>query len=214
MSLSTSDTSPGVLLSNGCRITHGEGANVKKPFPQIPVVMHELNAGSISSTASSYRGQFGFIPFNHLLRLPRHVHISGTGSEKRLVAERIMVLNGAAMVELNGEIYLVSPGSLVDIRPGVPHTWTVCPSGVQLPDGYVTNGTFTMVYEYEEPTGFFPTQETRTLSDVNEYEPYEGPLDRIQFPSLPPQQVVEQATFVWHHDIHQERLQLGDVHTS
>ena len=121
--------STGVALPHGCRVTHGSGANVKTPFPDIPLVMHELHAGG-----GSFGGQFGFIPFTDRLRLPRHVHLDeAEGGD--LLAERILVLNGVGLTELGGAIVLVAPGSLVDIAPGVPHTWTACPPGVRLPDG-------------------------------------------------------------------------------
>jgi hypothetical protein len=63
----------GVTLPNGCQLTHGQAANVKKPFADIPVEMHELAPGGDSRL---YAGQFGIIPFDASLRLPRHVHIS------------------------------------------------------------------------------------------------------------------------------------------
>lgn len=78
-------------------------------------------------------------------------------AQKELVDERILVLNGVGLVELAGKIWAVAPGTLVDAVGGVPHTWTACPAGVQLPNGTVSEGKFTMVYEYEEPTSFYPT---------------------------------------------------------
>ena len=63
----------------------------------------------------------------------------------RFVAERILVLNGVGMMELNGEMYVVAPGSLVEIAPGVPHTWTACPPGVTLPDHTASDGRFLMI---------------------------------------------------------------------
>ena len=195
-------SSAGVLLPNQCRITHGTGANIKEPFPDIPLVMHELHAGDNANTF--FGGQFGFIPFTDQLRLPRHVHIDvATGAdatetaERALLAERILVLNGVGLAELNGAIFLVAPGSLVDIAPGVPHTWTACPPGVRLPDGSISDGRFLMIYEYSRKTGFFPTDRLTPLRGAADYEPYTRDLDAIRFPKLAARQVVEQASFVW-----------------
>ena len=189
--------STGVLLPNNCRVTHGAGANVKEPFPDIPLVMHELSAGD--DDEASFSGQFGFIPFTDQLRLPRHVHI-GDGpdkGDKTLLAERILVVNGVALTELNGEVVLVAPGTLVDIAPGVPHTWTACPPGVRLPDGTTSDGRFLMIYEYSRRTGFFPTDRTSPIASAAEYEAYTLDLEAIRFPKLSARQVVERASFVW-----------------
>lgn len=188
----------GLLLSNNCRFTHGSGANIKRPFPDIDLAMHELDAGD---DARSFCGQFGFIPFTDELRLPRHVHISDTASAPKLLAERILVLNGVALTELNGDVFLVAPGTLVDIAAGVPHTWTACPAGVSLPDGTTSDGRFLMIYEYGERTGFFPCATTHPLATVTEYEPYEGDLQAIRFPWMTPQEVAERARLVWNRQI-------------
>jgi hypothetical protein len=191
----------GLLLPNGCRIAHGQGTNVRKPFLDIPVVMHELDIGSIPAKGTSYRGQFGFIQFDETLRLPRHVHIGTSDEPAELVTERILVLQGVAMVELNGRVYVIAPGSLVTISPGVPHTWTACPAGVSLPDGEISDGRFFMVYEYEEPTGFFPTRSIKSLRSVAEYEKFEGDLENIRFPQMKKEDVIEKASLVWNRDV-------------
>lgn len=206
MSASTSP-GPGLVLPNGCRITHGEGAGVRTPFPGMALVMHELHPGHSGPGAAGFRGQcfrgqYGFIPFTDAFRLPRHVHLGraeGT-AEAALVAERILVANGAALTELGGEIVLVMPGTLVDIPPGVPHTWTACPAGVPLPDGTVSGGSFLMIYDYAEPTGFYPILETTTLAAAAEYRPYTGDLEAISFPRLTPEQVARQASYVWNRE--------------
>ncbi len=187
----------GVLLPNGCRVTHGTGATVKQPFPDIPLVMHELHGGDDDGTAG-FAGQFGFIPFTDAMRLPRHVHLAQerAGRGGHLLAERILVVNGVALTELNGEVLLVAPGSLVDIAPGVPHSWTACPAGVRLPNGTVSDGRFLMIYEYAERTSFAPVEGTAPLADAGGYRPYRGDLDAIRFPLLTPRQVVECASFV------------------
>ena len=88
---------------------------------------------------------------------------------------------------------------------GVPHTWTACPAGVKLPDGSVSEGKFTMVYEYEEPTSFFPTKSTVPITDASKYEPFEGDnFDEIRFPKLTAEQVAEQGAIIFdkqHHEL-------------
>ncbi|KAH8692357.1 hypothetical protein BGW36DRAFT_438405 [Talaromyces proteolyticus] len=203
----------GITLENGCNIVHGRAANLKRPFSDIPVEMHELNDGKHTSAANSkistiFSGQFGFISFDTSTRLPRHVHISlsSTSQNERypkqtLVTERILVLDGVALVELNGTVYIVAPGSLVTIAPGVPHTWTACPAGVTLPDGEISQGTFLMVYEYEKYTGFFPTCQLRTLESVDEYVHFDGNLDTIKFPWLTKDEVVARGQLFWEKEV-------------
>lgn len=205
----------GILLENGSRIVHGTGANIKVPFQDLgfPVEMHELSAGSNSTTRNgnvSFGGQFGFIDFDTSVRLPRHVHIAPVSEKEgkqRFVSERILVLIGVALVEMNGEVYVIPPKTLVTIAPGVPHTWTACPAGVDVSaalgdDGgkgnVVSDGKFLMIYEYEEPTGFFPTKQTQTLREVNDYVrcPDEE-LEEIRIKAMGREEVVKDAWMVW-----------------
>lgn len=207
----------GIKLQNGSTIVHGTGANIKHPFSDIPVVMHELDPGSssvpLSSSARAFRGQLGFIEFSTDYRLPRHVHIAPTQSQpqqqaqaqtQRFICERIVVLEGVALVELNGDIYVIPPKSLVTIAPGVPHTWTACPAGVSVVEAgqegttkaVESTGTFLMLYEYEDPTAFFPTRQTETLTSVDEYQRCDD-LESIRIPKLSAQEVYEQCIFVW-----------------
>ncbi|ETI21588.1 hypothetical protein G647_07935 [Cladophialophora carrionii CBS 160.54] len=220
MSSSSAAHSHGITLPNGCTIVHGEGANIKHPFRDVPVEMHELDPGG--NPKRSFAGQFGFIEFTTEFRLPRHVHIApasaSAGAERKFVSERIVVLNGVALVELNGAIYVIPPKSLVTIAPGVPHTWTACPAGVTLPlwgrqtepdsrsepateteirtEEVTSTGTFLMLYEYEEPTAFFPTAQTKTLSQIDEYQRCDD-LESIQIPKLSDVDVKEWCSFVW-----------------
>ena len=184
----------GVELPNGCRIVHGTGANIRVPFDDVPLEMHELHGGTAEADGLSFRGQFGFIAFNEAVRLPRHVHISRT---RHLLPERIMVFNGTGLVELNGKLTIVAPGSLIDIAPGIPHTWTACPKGLGLPDGTQTDGTFLMVYVYSEPTSFSPTASTATLRDASGYEPYEGDLEPLRIARLTAEALRGRASMVW-----------------
>ncbi len=189
----------GVDLPHGCRITHGSGATVKTPFPDMPLTMHELSSGG----GGAFSGQYGFIPFTTAIRLPRHVHMGGpdAGGARRLLAERILVLNGCGLVELAGALHVVAPGSLVDIGPGVPHSWTACPAGVRLPDGSPADGTFLMVYDYEAPTGFFPTAATAPLTDAADYAVFEGDFEPIRIPALTAADTAARATLVWNGDV-------------
>ena len=184
-----------VALPHGCRITHGSGAAVKTPFADMPLTMHELSAG----TGTAFGGPYGFIPFTTAVRLPRHVHLGTPAAEgtRAMLAERILVLNGCGLVELAGALHVVAPGSLVEIGPGVPHTWTACPPGIRLPDGTSADGSFLMVYEYEAPTGFFPIATTDPLATAAAYAPHEGDDEAIRIPVLDAAEVAARTTLVW-----------------
>lgn len=214
----------GFTLSNGTRIAHQAGAVTKTPFTDLgfPVDMHELTANKSTTLDPeterpiSFAGQLGLIDFDTSVRLPRHVHIAPPDekdtSKQKFVAERILVVIGFAMTELNGDIYVIPPRTLVTIAPGVPHTWTACPAGVspasafpeydadmlQDMDRHVSEGKFLMVYEYEEETGFFPTAQTSTLTSVEEYKrANESELEELRFPSLTAAEVLERGWIVW-----------------
>jgi hypothetical protein len=184
----------GILLPNGCKAVHGTSADIKEPFTFTTLAMHELDAEG----GHTYHGQFGFIPFRDDSRLPRHIHIGERdGQDTQLVAERILVLNGVALTELAGEIYIAAPGTMVQIEPGIPHTWTACPPGVVLPDGIISEGQFLMVYEYSGRTGFYPTRSTKPISSTAEYERYDGDLEAIRFPRLTANEVIATGTLIW-----------------
>lgn len=196
----------GVKLDNGTRVTHGTGANVKVPLAGFPVTMHELYTGHDEGAKLSFEGQFGFIEFHTDCRLPRHVHmIRGEATGKlEMLPERILVLNGVGVTELCGEYFVVAPGTLVDIPPGVPHTWNACPAGVILPDGTVSDGSFTMIYNYSDQTSFFATEQTELLVRAEDYVAYEGDLQDIRFPVMTAEEVVGRARFVWNTDLRQD----------
>ncbi|KAJ9618056.1 hypothetical protein H2204_013205 [Knufia peltigerae] len=187
----TSKAGLGLILPHGCRITHGTAACVKKPFRDIDITMNNLTI----STSKTFRGQLGWMEFTSNVRLPRHLHMDLHG--KRLLDERILVLNGVGLVELAGEYYVVAPGSLVDIRGGVPHTWTACPAGVKLPDGTISNNSFLMVYEYEDETTFFPTADKDPINSVSDYKPFSGQLQEIRFPNFSAQDVARKGLIVF-----------------
>lgn len=195
----------GVKLENGTRVTHGTGANVKVPLAGFPVTMHELYTGYNEDAKLSFAGQFGFIEFHTDCRLPRHVHMIRnveTGMLEML-PERILVLNGVAVTELCGEYFVVAPGTLVDIPSGVPHTWNACPAGIKLPDGTVSDGHFTMVYNYSDETSFFPTEQTALLTQADEYRAYEGELKDIRFPVMSTEEIASKARLVWNTELQQ-----------
>lgn len=52
----TSTPSYGVTLPNGSQIAHGLGAEVKNPFIDIPVTLHELSPG-YPDRRPAFRGQ-------------------------------------------------------------------------------------------------------------------------------------------------------------
>lgn len=52
------------------------------------------------------------------------------------------------------------------------HSKDACPQGVKLPDGMMSQVTFTMVYEYEDVTTFFPTASTSVVAESDQYEPF------------------------------------------
>lgn len=188
----------GVTLPNGCRISHGSGAQVKKPFADVDITMHNFSL----KNANAFSGQLGFMEFTSEVRLPRHIHMDL--ERKSFVDERILVLHGVGLVEVEGEYFAVAPGSLVDAIGGVPHTWTACPKGVVLPDGTISTGTFTMVYEYEDTTSFFPILSTTAIQNVSEYEEFKGSLDEIRMPKFSAEEVVDKAAVV----INKEKLKL------
>jgi len=195
----------GVKLENGTRVTHGTGANVKVPLAGFPVTMHELYTGNNEEAKLSFEGQFGFIEFHTDCRLPRHVHMirNVTTGELEMLPERILVLNGVAVTELCGEYFVVAPGTLVDIPSGVPHTWNACPAGIKLPDGTVSDGRFTMIYNYSDQTSFFPTDQTAFLGHANQYIAYEGELQDIRFPVMSAEEIASKARLVWNKELRQ-----------
>lgn len=111
----------GVKLDCGGIIIHGQGANIKQPFEDMPVVMHELSPGKIGGEGVSsvgFGGQLGFIEFTTEMRLPRHVHIGPNkathpDADQRLLVERILVLNGFAMVEVTRKPGLSCEGTMI-----------------------------------------------------------------------------------------------------
>lgn len=214
----------GYTLPNGTRVSHQAGSITKTPFTILgfPVDMHELSANASTTLDPetqrpiSFAGQFGLIDFDTSVRLPRHVHIappdSSDPSKQKFVAERILVLNGMALVELNSEVYIVPPRTLVTIAPGVPHTWTACPPGVSPATAFpeydadmltdmdrcVSDGKFLMVYEYEEETGFFPTRQAETLESVSHYvRANDDDLQDLRFPALSAEQVLDRGWVIW-----------------
>jgi hypothetical protein len=136
------------------------------------------------------------------MRMPRHVHMSTGLGPKRYIMEKVLTVGGVGLTELAGEIYVIPPMTLVLIAPGVPHSWTACPPGLDLQalgvtdERIVSDGTFLATYEYEDATTFYPTEQRRRLLEVGEYVPCED-LQAIRFPQMEVSDVVEKAWFVW-----------------
>ena len=199
-------TNHGISLANGCTIVSVSSASTRRPFTDIPVTIREFSKGT-NDLRPAYQGQSGLIDFDTRISLPRHVHISTehcSSGKPVLLHERIYVLGGVALVELGGELYVIPPRSLVTIAPGVPHTWTACPAGVEVSCGgengqdrerIVAEGKFLMVYEYEGITGFFPTSQTETLKSVEDYVRCDD-LDSIRIPALTADDVRERCRFI------------------
>jgi hypothetical protein len=199
----------GFTLSNGTKFIHGEGVMVKDAYPpelNIPGQLQFFSpGGEVDSKTPCFCGPHGVFLFDDNLRMPRHVHMSpkASGGGNRYIVEKILVMNGVALAELCGEIYVVPPNTMVLIGPGVPHTWTACPPGLDLQDlgisgdeKIVSEGKFIAVFEYEKPTGFFPTAQTNVLKEEGEYIKCDE-LHEIQIPAFTLEQLKKDAWFIW-----------------
>lgn len=219
---------PGIILPCGSRIVPISAATHKRPFQDIPVTLSELSPGVARYTAApaatgaitqhgeqqpnpqqypGFSGQLGLIHFSTHIRLPRHVHIaeSPESGSQYLVSERIIVLNGTAIVEICGQLYVVPPETMVHIAAGAPHTWTACPAGVPIATHgreesgveSVSTGSFLMVYEYEDVTAFYPTAQTEVLKTVECYErSEEEEWPETMIPVMDAEEVVRRCRFV------------------
>lgn len=105
----------------------------------------------------------------------------------------------------------------------MPHTWTACPEGVDINAAvgivsqkeFVSDGTFLMVYEYEDPTSFRPTKQTNVLKDVKEYqEATEDELKDIMIPALSSREVHERCWFVWNRELKKSERNNMNLSTS
>ncbi|KAF7854536.1 uncharacterized protein EAF02_011711 [Botrytis sinoallii] len=120
----------GSQLSNGTRIVHGVDSIIKNAFPaetNIPVQLQIFHLGhSEDISMPAMNGTFGCLPFDINTRIPMHFHmkVATDAKSRRYVVENILVLDGVAIVELSGEIYVELPETLVSIEGGMPHTWT------------------------------------------------------------------------------------------
>lgn len=204
----TTDHRYGFYLENGTQIVHGHGALQRSAFPpeaNVPGELCILSPGhSADARMPCFSGPAGLFHFTTENRMPRHVHLapSGSGDSKRYVVEKIVTLNGVALAELGGGVYVIPPNTLVAIGPGVPHSWVACPPGLDLQElgiseeRIVSDGQFMAVFEYEEPTGFFPTAQTETLKREEDYTRCED-LQGIRFPVMSLEEIRESAKFVW-----------------
>lgn len=105
--------------------------------------------------STQWSGSMGIVKFNTSIHMPRHVHLSSKkhGSGQRLVAERITVLNGVAVTEQAGQLFVIPPNSQVLATAGVSYAWTAAPAGIDLSalgisdEPLVSTGKFTAVFE-------------------------------------------------------------------
>lgn len=199
----------GFTLSNGVHIVHGEGSLGKDAFPpeiNIPGRLYEFSPGhAVDAATPAFCGAQGCYEFDVDTRMPRHVHLSCPElGEQRFVLENIFVPYGVGLAEFGGELFVIPPKTLILIKAGVPHTWTACPPGLNvtkalgLTDGeeIISDGKFMAVYEYEAPTGFFPTAQTNALHKASEYVRCED-LHSIRIPKLGVDEVLQKASIVW-----------------
>lgn len=97
------------------------------------------------------------------------------GLGMRYVVEKIIVLNGVAVVGLAGEIYVLPPKTMATIGRDVPHSWVAAPAGVDLQalgvadEPVVSDGQSLADFECEVPAIFFPTAATEVLGGGDEY---------------------------------------------
>lgn len=201
----------GFTLPNGTRIVHGEGAQRKSALPpetNISGTMSVYNSGhTMDPSTPRFCGPQGYFHFDTDTRMPRHIHLSSTASDynQRFIVEKIFVPYGVALVELCGQVYVIPPRTLVLIAPGVPHTWTACPAGLNVSEALsleeedeevISSGEFMAVYEYEDATGFFPTAQMGRLNDPRDYVKCED-LHSIRIPQYNVEDVLKDALFVW-----------------
>jgi len=197
----------GFTLPDGSRVAHGEGVRTKQAFPPesgLPGTMHVFSPGhGVDPSTPPFCGAAGLFNFDTTCRMPRHVHMTtDPNSPRKFVTEKILVLNGVALAELSGTMYVIPPMSLVIIKPGAPHTWVAAPAGLDLQklglseEPLVAEGKFSAIYEYDQPTKFFPTESRNPLSNVEDYVPCED-IHSIRFPELTVEDVIERCTFVW-----------------
>ncbi|KAJ5292105.1 hypothetical protein N7478_001356 [Penicillium angulare] len=140
------------------------------------------------------------------------------GPEMQFVVEKIFVASGIAVAELAGQYYVFPPKTMVIIAPGVPHAWVAAPKGLDLEalgvappkptvveedplvsteePSRVSDGKFVALYEYELPTGFYPTAQKDRLSSAREFISCDS-LHGIRIPEFNIDQLRKQASFIW-----------------
>lgn len=136
----------------------------------------------------------------------------------QFVTEKIFIAGGVAVAELAGQYYVFPPKTMVIIAPGVPHAWVAAPKGLDLEalgvappkpidieedplvsleePSTVSDGKFLAVYEYDLPTGFYPTAQTERLETSKDYTAC-ADLHDIRIPVMDVDQLIQQASFVW-----------------
>ncbi|KAJ5764729.1 hypothetical protein N7520_004288 [Penicillium odoratum] len=135
----------------------------------------------------------------------------------QFVIEKIFIASGVAVGELAGQYYVFAPKTMVIIAPGVPHAWVAAPKGLDLEalgvappkpiaveqdplisieePSTVSDGKFLAVYEYELPTGFYPTAQTERLQTPKDYAACDD-LHKIRIPEMDVNQLRQQGSFI------------------
>jgi quercetin dioxygenase-like cupin family protein len=198
----------GFELENGTRIVHGQGSIRRDAFPpemKLPGTMQVLTPGNRGdASCPSFSGPSGLFQFDTSCRMPRHVHMAPKDDSTAMgyVVEKVIVLNGIAIAELGGEVYVVPPKTMVTIARGVPHAWVAASPGLDLQEigvadeKVVSDGQFLAVYEYETATAFFPTKQTQTLREESDYVKCDE-LHSIIIPDMSIDYLKKKAYFIW-----------------
>lgn len=166
-------------LIGGLEIHHSlfvdeEAAGREEPFEEFTMTYFS------DRSATGFTGQFGVNRFCKSDGLMRHVHLSIDG--KRFVRERILILDSAILLDVEGRQIVILPNTLCDIGPGVPHMWRGIPPGRLLPNGVRHAGESVMVFFYqEEVRGFEKVELPEFIEGVEELGSRSG---ETQFPTI------------------------------
>ncbi|KAF7917476.1 uncharacterized protein EAE98_010239 [Botrytis deweyae] len=140
-------------------------------------------------------GTFGCLRFDINTRIPRHFHmkVATDAKSRRYVVENILVLNGVAIVELSGEIYVEPPKTLVSIGGGMPHTWTACLA--RICKNLVYRPTSNRV-RWSISGIFLPIRQSQLLMHEEDYEDCDD-LHSVRIPKYKIDDSIMNAWFVW-----------------
>jgi hypothetical protein len=151
-----------------------EAAGREEPFEAFTMTYFSDNMNH------GFTGQFGVNRFTKADGLKRHVHLSMDG--KRFVRERILILESALLLDVEGETMVILPNTMCDIGPGVPHMWRGIPSGTLLPNGDRHSGESIMVFFYQEEVRGFERVESAEI--VTSTENLDSRRGEYAFPAV------------------------------